>query len=95
MFQPALHFFVLGAPKKCISVLSFFISIVFFAYPVLAQIHQLGPVGSPAYDSQGKNGNGTGQVHCIAFHPNYNMAGDSDSKTVFLGYSLRRALEIN
>jgi hypothetical protein len=45
-------------------------SLSFFAISS-AQFVSLGPVGSSTYNANNSKANGTGQIHCIAFHPNY------------------------
>lgn len=38
---------------------------------IMAQFVGLGPAGSSTYNANSDKSNGTGQIHCIAFHPNY------------------------
>ncbi|MCS6935708.1 MAG: hypothetical protein NZM35_11265 [Chitinophagales bacterium] len=52
-----------------------FLYIIFLLFIVLPGLHgqfvPLGPVGGPSYNAAALKSNGTGQIHCIAFHPDY------------------------
>ena len=36
-----------------------------------SQFVSIGPTGSSTYNANNSHANGTGQIHCIAFHPNF------------------------
>ncbi len=53
------------------NLLFFLMGCIIYLPQIKAQFLPIGPVGSATYNANSSKANGTGQIHCIAFHPNF------------------------